>query len=63
MPPASWAPRKNGYDDVQITIPAPIKQSMEGAQGKYQCTNEPQPATTLRHFKDLANSSEYVTLN
>ena len=60
VPPASWVPRRNGFKDLDLTISNPIKQHIEGAQGKYQCTNLPQPAITFKEFEVLATDSEYL---
>ena len=44
IPPKEWVPRKN-YEDIDITIPAPILQVVTGTQGEllkvsaYTCTN------------------------
>ena len=33
IPPKEWVPRKN-YEDIDITIPAPILQVVTGTQGE-----------------------------
>lgn len=61
IPPDDWCPRKNGYDDLDLLIPAPISQMVTGRQGLYQQYNIQKKAMTVKEFKKLAESSQYQT--
>ncbi|XP_046364115.2 uncharacterized protein LOC124140527 [Haliotis rufescens] len=63
IPPPEWKPRRNGYDDVNITIPAPITQMVTGCQGLYTQFNIQKKSLTVREFEKLANSDRYKTPN
>ncbi|ELU02724.1 hypothetical protein CAPTEDRAFT_102794, partial [Capitella teleta] len=39
IPPKEWCPRRGGYDDLDLMIPAPISQMVTGCQGLYQQYN------------------------
>lgn len=56
-------PRKSGYDlkDMNLTIPSPISQEVNGMQGIYQQFNLQRKTTTVQQFKTLANSERYAT--
>lgn len=56
-------PRKSGYDlkDINLTIPSPISQEVNGMQGIYQQFNLQKKAITVQQFKELANSERYAT--
>ncbi|KAE8752696.1 hypothetical protein FOCC_FOCC000436 [Frankliniella occidentalis] len=61
--PKEWVPRKAGYDlkDINVTIPAPICQVVNGKQGLYQQYNVQKKKMTVQQFHDMANSSKYAT--
>lgn len=61
IPPKEWVPRRGGYDDVDITIPAPISQMVTGAQGLFQQYNIQKKPLTIKEFENLANSERYRT--
>lgn len=56
IPPPEWKPRVNGYDDVDVTIPAPISQVVNGCQGLYQQYNIQKKGMHVKEFEKLANS-------
>lgn len=59
IPPKEWVPRTNGYEDLILTIPAPISQMVTGCQGLYQQYNIQKKPMSLKEFKKLANSARY----
>ncbi|EDW32543.1 GL10386 [Drosophila persimilis] len=64
QPPPEWVPRKSGYDieNINMTIPPPISQVVQGAQGVYQQFNVQQrKQMTLRQFMEKANSELHST--
>ncbi|XP_021363141.1 uncharacterized protein LOC110456629 isoform X2 [Mizuhopecten yessoensis] len=61
IPPAEWVPRRGGYDDLEMTIPAPITQVVTGCQGLYQQYNIQKKPLTIKEFEKLANSDRYRT--
>ncbi|KAL3879511.1 hypothetical protein ACJMK2_031806 [Sinanodonta woodiana] len=61
IPPAEWIPCRNGYTDIDITIPDPISQVVSGHQGVYRQYNVESKALTVAQFKKLANSARYRT--
>ncbi|XP_012269220.2 lysine-specific demethylase 4C-like isoform X1 [Athalia rosae] len=63
IPPAQWVARKSGYhlDDLDITIPAPICQVVDGKQGLYQQINIQKKSMTVKEYSKLANSERYST--
>lgn len=61
IPPKEWCPRKSGYDDIDLVIPAPISQVVTGRQGLYQQYNIQKKAMTVQEFKKLAESERYAT--
>lgn len=61
IPPPEWTPRRGGYDDVDITIPAPITQVVTGCQGLYQQFNVQKKSIHCKDFEKLANSDRYRT--
>ncbi|KAJ7356170.1 Lysine-specific demethylase 4B [Desmophyllum pertusum] len=58
IPPKEWVPRKN-YEDIDITIPAPILQVVTGTQGLCQLFNVQKKAMSFSEFKKLANSERH----
>uniref|UniRef100_A0A7R9CNP2 [histone H3]-trimethyl-L-lysine(9) demethylase n=1 Tax=Timema cristinae TaxID=61476 RepID=A0A7R9CNP2_TIMCR len=65
IPPPEWKPRKNGYDikNIDITIPAPICQVVDGKPGLYTQINVQKKSMTVQEYHDLAISSKYQTPN
>lgn len=61
IPPPEWVPRRAGYDDLEMTIPAPITQVVTGCQGLYQQYNIQKKPLTIKEFEKLANSDRYRT--
>lgn len=64
IPPREWVPRRRGYDNVDLTIPCPVTQEVEGREGVYQIYNiEPRnkKGMGVKEFAKKANSAEYVT--
>ncbi|XP_034254774.1 probable lysine-specific demethylase 4A isoform X2 [Thrips palmi] len=61
--PKEWVPRKSGYDlkDIDVTIPAPICQVVNGKQGLYQQYNIQKKAMTVQEFREMADSDKYGT--
>lgn len=61
--PKEWIPRKSGYDlkDINLSIPAPICQVVNGKQGLYQQYNIQKKTMTVQEFYDMANSDKYNT--
>ena len=58
IPPKEWKPRRGGYDDVDVNIPAPITQIVTGQQGYYQQCNIQGKSMSSVRFKELATSFE-----
>ncbi|KAI8773862.1 uncharacterized protein LOC106060082 isoform X1 [Biomphalaria glabrata] len=63
IPPKEWVPRKNGYDDIDLMIPAPIEQIVTGHQGLYTQFNVQKKALHVKEFEAMANSPRYRTPN
>ncbi|XP_059165275.1 mucin-4-like [Physella acuta] len=61
IPPKEWVPRKKGYDDIDLMIPAPIEQIVTGHQGLYTQFNVQKKAMHVKEFEELANSKKYRT--
>ncbi|XP_074643622.1 lysine-specific demethylase 4C-like isoform X2 [Tubulanus polymorphus] len=61
IPPKEWVPRRNGYDDLDLMIPAPISQMVTGYQGLYQQYNIQKKELHVKEFEKLANSDKYRT--
>lgn len=61
IPPKEWCPRKCGYEDINMTIPAPISQEVQGRQGLFQQYNMQKRSMSVRDFQKLANSERYNT--
>lgn len=60
VPPKGWTPRKDGYDDVDLMIPAPIRQVASGNKGLFQQLNIQTKPMTVKEFAKLANSPKWV---
>jgi hypothetical protein len=58
IPPPEWKPRKAGYDvdDININIPAPICQVVDGKPGLYTQINVQKKAMTVKEYHDMATS-------
>ncbi|XP_012227942.1 lysine-specific demethylase 4C-like isoform X2 [Linepithema humile] len=63
IPPSEWVPRKEGYnlDDLNLIIPAPICQVVNGKQGLYQQINIQKKPMTVKEYSRLATSDRYST--
>ncbi|PIK58173.1 putative lysine-specific demethylase 4C [Apostichopus japonicus] len=62
IPPKEFVPRQR-YDDIDMTIPAPIQQEVMGHQGLYTQYNIQKKAMTVEEYRKLANSSKYCPTN
>ena len=61
IPPKEWTPRKSGYEDLELTIPAPIKQQcIYGLKGSFKVFNLSKKAMTVKEYRQLANSDKSV---
>lgn len=58
IPPPEWVPRKSGYENLDMTIPAPIEQVVQGCQGLYTQYNIQRKALHVNDFKKLANTEK-----
>jgi len=56
IPPKEWIPRRAGYDNIKTTIPAPIKQMVNGSKGLYQLYNVQQKPMSATEFAALATN-------
>ncbi|XP_035828803.1 uncharacterized protein LOC101863626 isoform X2 [Aplysia californica] len=63
IPPKEWVPRKSGYDNLDLMIPAPIEQVVTGQQGLYTQYNVQKKPMHVKEFEELANSPRYRTPN
>lgn len=61
IPPPEWVPRKSGYENLDLVIPAPIEQVVQGCQGLYTQYNIQRKAMHVSDFKKLANTEKYQT--
>ncbi|XP_049843087.1 uncharacterized protein LOC126293757 isoform X15 [Schistocerca gregaria] len=63
IPPPEWVPRKSGYniDEIDLNIPAPICQVVDGKPGLYTQINVQKKAMTVKEYRDLACSDSYNT--
>ncbi|XP_064477550.1 lysine-specific demethylase 4C-like isoform X2 [Ornithodoros turicata] len=61
IPPKEWIPRKGGYDNINLVIPAPISQVVTGRLGLYQQYNIQKKSMTVKEFKKVAESEKYRT--
>lgn len=61
IPPPEWIPRRDGYDDVDINIPGPISQVVDGSQGLYTQYNIQKKSMHVKDFEKMANSDRFVT--
>ncbi|ELT97210.1 hypothetical protein CAPTEDRAFT_153956 [Capitella teleta] len=59
IPPKEWCPRRGGYDDLDLMIPAPISQMVTGCQGLYQQYNITKKPLHVKEFEKLALSDKY----
>jgi len=59
IPPKEWIPRKSGYDNIELTIPAPIKQQcIYGSKGTFKVFNLSKKAMTVKEYQQMANSDK-----
>ncbi|XP_069693616.1 lysine-specific demethylase 4C-like isoform X5 [Periplaneta americana] len=65
IPPLEWKPRKAGYnvEDININIPAPICQVVDGKPGLYTQINVQKKSMTVKEYHDMAISPRYRTPN
>ncbi|KAL1110618.1 hypothetical protein AAG570_008146 [Ranatra chinensis] len=63
IPPPEWKPRAAGYDlsAIDICIPAPVCQVVNGKQGLYEQFNVPKNSMTVMEYQRLALSPKYCT--
>ena len=60
IPPKGWVPQLHGYDEIDLMIPKPIYQMIEGSKGVYKLHCTEQKALSVKEFEHLANSDKYV---
>ncbi|EDV23010.1 uncharacterized protein TRIADDRAFT_27796 [Trichoplax adhaerens] len=58
IPPSSWKARSN-YDDIELTITAPIMQTILGKNGMYEQINIQKKTVSLKNFEKMAISDRY----
>ncbi|XP_050420976.1 lysine-specific demethylase 4C-like [Adelges cooleyi] len=66
IPPAEWCPRRAPYDAddiMNLKIPAPICQVVNGKQGLYQQINIQKKPMTVAGYKQMAESKRYSPPN
>ncbi|KAK2162027.1 hypothetical protein LSH36_106g06036 [Paralvinella palmiformis] len=63
IPPKEWVPRKNGYDDIDVVIPAPITQVVTGCQGLYQQYNIQKKPIHCADYEKVATSDKFQPPN
>jgi len=56
--PKEWCPRRSGYNDIDLVIPAPLVQTVTGTQGHYQQINSQTSALHVKEFEELAYSKK-----
>eukprot|EP00106_Octopus_bimaculoides_P022522 XP_014789964.1 PREDICTED: probable lysine-specific demethylase 4B [Octopus bimaculoides] len=61
IPPPEWTPRRVGYENVDLMVPAPITQVVSGCQGLYTQYNIQRKGIHVKEFEKLANSDRYHT--
>ena len=60
IPPKEWVARASGYDNIDLVIPAPIKQeALSGSKGIFKVINVANKSMTVKEYQQLANSSRY----
>uniref|UniRef100_A0A1B0CN51 [histone H3]-trimethyl-L-lysine(9) demethylase n=1 Tax=Lutzomyia longipalpis TaxID=7200 RepID=A0A1B0CN51_LUTLO len=61
VPPVEWV--KAGYDieNINIKIPAPIRQVVAGKNGLYQQINIPERSMTIQQFAEMSKQEAYRT--
>ena len=58
IPPANWNPReKNWFKNIDLTIPSPIQQYVDGLKGVYQAANVVLKPKTLKEFMECAEKA------
>ncbi|KAF6031176.1 KDM4B [Bugula neritina] len=63
IPPKEWVPRAQGYDNIDLVIPAPITQVVHGKQGLYTQYNVQKKPITVKKFEEMANKRPYKPPN
>ena len=58
IPPKEFVPRRAGYDDIDVTIPAPISQMVTGSGGLFQQYNIQKKGMHVKDFEKLAKSEK-----
>ncbi|XP_014206519.1 lysine-specific demethylase 4C isoform X2 [Copidosoma floridanum] len=63
IPPKEWVPRKQGYkiEDMDLMIPSPITQMVNGKQGIFQQFNIQRKSMSVQEYEKLANSEKHKT--
>ena len=61
IPPPEWKPRKAGYDvdNININIPAPICQVVDGKPGLYTQINVQKKSMTVKEYHEMATSPRW----
>ncbi len=54
IPPPSWKARYSGYDNLNISIPHPIRQYVNGKSGVFQVINVMEKGMTIDNFQEAA---------
>jgi len=61
IPPKEWIPRRSGYENIDLTIPAPIKQHcVYGSKGTFKVFNLSKKAMTVQEYRQMANSEKWA---
>jgi len=59
IPPKEWIPCKSGYENIDLTIPAPIQQHcMHGSKGTFKVFNVAKKPMTVQEYREMANSDK-----
>ena len=58
IPPKEFVPRRGGYDNLDVTIPAPISQMVSGTGGLFQQYNIQKKGIHVKDFEQLAKSEK-----
>jgi len=54
--PKEWRPRQSGYEDIDLVIPAPLVQTVNGTLGHYQQSNSQIGGLHVKEFEEMARS-------
>lgn len=60
IPPAGWVARRNGYDDIDLVIPEPIRQEVRGQKGIFQVDNIVTRPLSVKEYAAMAARPEWV---